>query len=566
MSSLALYRKYRPQRFDDVVGQTAVVRTLQNAIREDKVAHAYLFTGPKGTGKTTMAKLLAKAMNCEQGPTVNPCGVCESCVAIAEGRSMDVAEIDAASNRGIDDVREKIIDTDALRPSSGARRIYILDEAHQLTNQAFNALLKTIEEPPDHVLFAFCTTEQHEMMPTVRDRCQRMVLSVASIDELVDVLQRVIAAEKITADEPALRAVARVAQGSFRNALGTLEMMATAFGQTFTHADVLTHLGAVSEDTLYGIADGLVDSNPGAVLAQVEALAVQGGNIEQFSRELAEHLRIVLLAKHGVASAMLGTGDPERLAAQAARADERVLLSGPDCISDAQTRIRVGTDPRIAVETALVRACQGLGLPSLALRLATIEHKLEGGYGKPLEGGAASAASGGTHVAAPVVAPPIAAPVASAAPAAAPVAAPQAAAGPIAELVNTAAWWPQFLTAVSADGPLRAVVQGIELVGVEGEKLTVSVPSTASLFTDTVKARLGKHVARLTGTTPRLEVHDGAVVAAGIADTTARSRAAADKASDDDIDLNEVDDAPAESELASRDVADDGGAGMAMFA
>ncbi|MBC7460466.1 MAG: DNA polymerase III subunit gamma/tau, partial [Thermoleophilia bacterium] len=221
--SQALYRQYRPQRFDDVVGQDVAVRTLRNAIEQDRVAHAYLFTGTKGTGKTTLAKLLAKAMNCENGPTTDPCGVCESCVAIAEGRSMDVAEIDAASNTGIDHVREKIIDTVAFQPSRGSRRVYIIDEAHQLSKAAFNALLKTIEEPPAHVLFVFCTTETHQMMATVRGRCHRIATRSPGPEAPIDVLHRVAKQEGNEADDAALRAVARAAQGSFRNAHGTLE-------------------------------------------------------------------------------------------------------------------------------------------------------------------------------------------------------------------------------------------------------------------------------------------------------------------------------------------------------
>ncbi|MCB0880335.1 MAG: DNA polymerase III subunit gamma/tau [Thermoleophilia bacterium] len=371
--SQALYRQYRPQTFDDVIGQEVAVRTLRNAIESDRVAHAYLFTGTRGTGKTTTAKLLAKAMNCVNGPTVDPCGVCEECVAIAEGRSVNVLEIDAASNTGVDHVREKIIDTVGFQPSGGTRRVYILDEAHMLSTSAFNALLKTIEEPPPHVLFVFCTTETHKMPATVRDRCQRLQMKSPGTDTLVTVVQRVCAAEGITADEPAVRAVARAAAGSFRNALGMLEMLTTTFGSSFGLDDVLAHLGVVAEELLFDAADAVIDADAGAVLRLVEQLVQDGVDLDQFARSLAEHLRAVLLQLHGLDQAST-VGDPARLVAQAERADERRVLAAIDCIADASTRMRVGSDPRIAIETALVRACQGLGLPALALRLAALEH------------------------------------------------------------------------------------------------------------------------------------------------------------------------------------------------
>ncbi|MCW2962502.1 MAG: dnaX, partial [Thermoleophilia bacterium] len=381
--SQALYRQYRPQKFEDVIGQEVAVRTLRNAIEQDRVAHAYLFTGTKGTGKTTLAKLLAKAMNCDNGPTIDPCGVCETCVAIAEGRSMDVAEIDAASNTGIDSVREKIIETVAFQPSHGARRVYIIDEAHQLSKSAFNALLKTIEEPPAHVLFIFCTTETHMMMATVRDRCQRIVMKSPGPDTLVEVLDKVCAKEGITADAGALRAVSRAAQGSFRNALGTLEMLTTTFGPEFSRDDVLQHLGVVSEETLFEAADAVIGADAGAALRIVERLGQDGVDLDQFARSLSEHLRSVLLSIHGVGDAAV-IGDAARLAEQAGRADERRILAAIDCLADAATRIRVGSDARISLETALVRAAQGLGLPLLALRLAALENRETGGYGLPV--------------------------------------------------------------------------------------------------------------------------------------------------------------------------------------
>jgi len=504
--SQALYRQYRPQKFGDVVGQDVAVRTLRNAIEQDRVAHAYLFTGTKGTGKTTLAKLLAKAMNCVNGPTVEPCGVCEECVSIAEGRSMDVAEIDAASNTGIDTVREKIIDTVAFQPSRGSRRVYIIDEAHQLSKAAFNALLKTIEEPPPHVMFVFCTTETHLMMATVRDRCQRIAMRSPGPDALVEALNTVCAGEGITSDEPALRAIARAAQGSFRNALGTLEMLTTTFGPTFSRDDVLQHLGVVSEETLFEMSDAIIDARPADVLRLIERLTQDGVDLEQFARALAEHLRAVLLQLHGVAEVAV-VGDTTRLAQQAERADERRVLAAIDCIADATTRIRVGSDARIAIETALVRACLGLGLPLLAMRLAALEQAASGSYGQPVSGATPAAAPAPL---AAVVVPPIPAnPVPAAVPAAmapapsastpaptppTPAAAPTPA-GPTPigseQLAAVGDWWPRVAQRISP--AFRPLLGQITAEAATATKLVLrhgSVPVTAKLREALVTATL----------------------------------------------------------------------------
>src|SRR5215471_17437216 len=254
----ALYRKYRPQTFAEVVGQEAVVRTLSNAITSDRVRQAYLFAGPRGTGKTSLARILAKAVNCEQGPTPSPDNKCHACVAISNGTSLDVIEMDAASQRGIDDIRE-IRERVVLQPVEGRSKVYILDEAHQLTEAAWNALLKLIEEPPPHLLFVFCTTELAKVLPTVRSRCQTFVFQRPRLPDLIKLLRRVAAGEGMDVPDAALALVARSARGAYRDAESTLDQLAAATSGTITVQDVLQMLGAVEEEALFRLCDLIID-------------------------------------------------------------------------------------------------------------------------------------------------------------------------------------------------------------------------------------------------------------------------------------------------------------------
>jgi DNA polymerase-3 subunit gamma/tau len=358
----ALYRKYRPLDFDEVVGQDAVVRTLRNAIEREQVRQAYLFAGPRGTGKTSLARILAKCLNCEQGPTATPDKTCNSCRTIAAGTSLDVIEMDAASQRGIDDIRE-IREHVILQPVEGRYKVYILDEAHQLTDAAFNALLKLIEEPPPHLVFVFCTTDLGKMLPTVRSRCQTFLFARPRLAELTKLLRTVADGEKIEAPDAALSLVARSARGSFRDAVSTLDQLSAATDGEITVQAVLQLLGAVEEEALFRICDLIVDRDTAGLLNFVEELAEQGQDLARLVTDLLEHLRHLLLVQHmgEVPESVPATPEGrERLQAQANQLAEPEVLRLIDLLALAVDDVRQGGDPRPLAPIA--------GLPPRAAR------------------------------------------------------------------------------------------------------------------------------------------------------------------------------------------------------
>ncbi|MGZ4122480.1 MAG: DNA polymerase III subunit gamma/tau [Tumebacillaceae bacterium] len=382
MAYIALYREWRPQLFRDIVGQEHVTRTLQNALRQHRFAHAYLFNGPRGTGKTSAAKILSKAINCEHGPAEEPCNECHACLGITKGTIMDVLEIDAASNRGVDEIRD-LRDKVKFAPTEVRYKVYIVDEVHMLTTEAFNALLKTLEEPPHHVMFILATTEPHKLPATIISRCQRFDFRRIMGRQIVDRL-RFIADEKgVTVEEEALWLVARAAEGGMRDALSIFDQVISFGGDQVRAEDIIAMVGSISSDTLANIARAVLERNTAATLGYIGSLIDNGKDIGQLLHDLITYFRDLLMLKtvpH--LEEIQDRANYDRSFAEVAEQfDTQILIQMIEQMTQVQNELKWQTQGRLLLEMLMVRLCkvQSLDPTDMLKRIDELEAKVAGG-------------------------------------------------------------------------------------------------------------------------------------------------------------------------------------------
>ncbi|MBI4897616.1 MAG: DNA polymerase III subunit gamma/tau [Actinobacteria bacterium] len=516
----SLYRRHRPRTFDDVIGQEHVVRTLRNAIDQNSVHHAYMFVGSRGTGKTSMAKILASALNCTDGPRSDFAADDPAIDAIAAGTSMDVVEMDAASHNGVDDIRE-LIESVSVMPVAGGWKVYILDEAHMITPQGWNAFLKTLEEPPPHTVFILATTEANKVLPTVADRCHRFDFRRPTVEQLTQALRRAADAEAIEIGDDAVTMIARSATGSFRDALGTLEQLVTYGGSSVNSEDVQAVLGVADFEMLDRVAAAVADGDRRGVLTAVAELADSGRDMIAFARDFAAHIRNLLVAR------TLGE-PPDSLgltAEQATRLSERAESFGPErcahtleLVSRMITAARAGGDPRLQLELALFKAArpEDDGAPdALLARIESLERRVteaptqqEGAAKQPSEPTA-------TAEAAPVAPDPVPESV-PASPASEPNPEPvRAEESPPPEIETTEsepapaepspsatptldemlAAWPSVLAAVHETSPrLGVALESARPHSIEGRRLTIAFAQSDAFLRKTADQSTGREV------------------------------------------------------------------------
>src|SRR5271168_1257967 len=362
MSYLVLARKYRPQSFEELVGQAHITELLRKSIESGRIAHAFLFCGPRGIGKTSCARILAKSLNCQKGPTLKPCGECSACLEIANGNSFDVIEIDGASNRGIDEIRT-LRENVKFAPSYGRYKIYIVDEVHMLTSDAFNALLKTLEEPPEHVKFIFATTEVHKVPATILSRCQRFDFKRIQVEVIMANLRSICIKENLKANEESLFAIAKASQGSMRDALSVLDQLSALSDKGIDAADVFSMLGMVEIEFLFDLTDALIARSCVKALDIFNQIIERGKDIKQLGKDLTEHFRHLMIVKVGGVSLNslidYPSGVKQRLAAQADKITIAGILKAIELLIEAQETARVMETLRMPLEVAFAKLTYG---------------------------------------------------------------------------------------------------------------------------------------------------------------------------------------------------------------
>jgi DNA polymerase-3 subunit gamma/tau len=381
MSYQVIARKWRPQTFDDLVGQQHVTGTLKNAIKNDRVAHAYIFSGARGVGKTTAARILAKALNCVKGPTATPCGECDSCKEIAAGTSLDVIEIDAASNRGIDQIRE-LREMVRYAPAASRSKVVILDEAHMLTGEASNALLKTLEEPPDRVIFVMATTQPEDLVDTIRSRSQHFHFRALTFAEIAGRLEEIAKKENLQMEQGAMAVIARMAEGSLRDALSLLEQARAYCGDTIADKEVRELLGVVPDDALEELVGAISEGSADRALGLVHTFQKEGRNLQHFCREAIRHMRNLLIARTCGADSDLIAATPDQrpaLAKAAALFSEEDLTRFFQILLETDDDLRRKPDPRVHLEMGLLRLINAARLAPLEELLAELKGGAPGG-------------------------------------------------------------------------------------------------------------------------------------------------------------------------------------------
>ena len=494
----SLYRRHRPQTFADVVGQPSIVRTLSNAITNGKVHHAYLFVGSRGTGKTSVAKILARSLNCVNGPTLEPCGKCDACVAITNSTSLDVIEMDAASSNSVDDIRD-LREKVGFAPAMDGWKVYILDEAHMLSTAAWNAFLKTLEEPPPRTTFVLATTEPHKVLPTIADRCHRFDFHRPSLEQIGTVLRRIADAEDIEADDRTLAMIARAAGGSFRDAIGTLDQLVTYGGKQVSFEDVMELLDVADAELVFAATDAVIAKDPGSALRRVQELSESGRDPVQFMRDLTAHLRhlIVLQTLGEPPDSFSVTADQvPRLEGQARDLAQAEAVRAIDLLADAIAAVKDGADARTQLELALLKAARprsDASVEALLMRLERLEQDGPGGAPAPE---------------------PEPAPEPQAAPA------PPAEPPPLRGDVELERLWPAVLERVrEAEGGemMAALLADARPLALEDDVLVLSYPASASFSKRKIEdrtngERLGQALRLVSGRplVARFEIHDDA--------------------------------------------------------